>query len=87
MPLSMCSAGDEVEVGDVLCGQNVKKRLHDLGIYDRTRIEVIRNDVSGPLLVRVKDTKLALGRGQADKILVKERTGQKPDDRTGREDG
>ncbi|MFH1642242.1 MAG: FeoA family protein [Nanoarchaeota archaeon] len=70
MPLAMCSEGEEVKVNCVDCGAGLKKRLCDLGLYDGSIINIVKNDVSGPVIIKLKDSKLAIGRGQANKILV-----------------
>ena len=68
----MAKEGDTIHVDRVECGCGLKKRLCDLGLYDKTTIRVVKNDVSGPVIVCVKDSKLAIGRGQANKIFVSE---------------
>jgi len=70
IPLAMCEEGDEVEIHCVDCGYGIKRRLCDLGLYDNTKIKVIKNDISGPIIVKVKDSKIMIGRGQANKIMV-----------------
>lgn len=70
IPLAMCTNNSEVKIHFVGCGQELKKRLCDFGIYNNTKIKVVKNDVSGPIIVKVKDTKIVLGRGQANKIFV-----------------
>jgi ferrous iron transport protein A len=72
MPLAMCREGDDAEVQCVDCGRGLKRRLCDLGLYGGTKIKVIKNDISGPIIVSVKDSKLVIGRGQANKIMVEE---------------
>ena len=72
IPLAMVNEGETVTISYVDCGIGLKKRLCDLGLYDNTSIKVIRNDISGPIIIKVKDSNLAIGRGQANKILVKE---------------
>ena len=70
MPLAMCQEGEEVEIHCVGCGHRIKRRLCDLGLYDNTKIKIIKNDISGPIIVKVKNSKLVIGRGQANKIFV-----------------
>ena len=70
MPLSMSGEGTEVTIHCVNCGFGLKRRLCDLGLYDGTRVKVVKNDVAGPIIIKVKDSKLVLGRGQAQKIMV-----------------
>lgn len=45
-------------------------RLSALGFSVGVRVIVLRNDRRGPLVVLVRGTRVALGRGAADKILV-----------------
>jgi ferrous iron transport protein A len=76
MPLAMCNEGKKVVIYCVDCDRGIKKRLCDLGLYDGTKIRVVKNDISGPMIIKVKDSKLIIGRGQANKIRVEE-VGQK----------
>lgn len=70
MPLTMVTEGKTVKINEIKCGQVLKKRLSELGLYENTSIKVIKNSVSGPLVINLKDSKFVLGRGQANKILV-----------------
>jgi len=72
MPLAMAREGETVLVQFVDCGKELKRRLCDLGLYDNTKIKIVKNDISGPIVITVKDSKLVIGRGQANKILVGE---------------
>ena len=47
------------------------KRLADMGFVPGDEIQVVSNGVPGPLVVLVKGSRLVLGRGMAEKILVK----------------
>ncbi len=49
---------------------NVRCRLLDMGLVPGTRVKVINNQNRGPILVEVRDSKMALGRGLASRILV-----------------
>jgi ferrous iron transport protein A len=51
-------------------GQDLMSRLTALGLVAGTPVEVLQNRGRGPLLVRVRDTRIALGRGEAVKVLV-----------------
>jgi ferrous iron transport protein A len=50
-----------------------------MGISVGCQIEVLQNPAHGSLLVLVRDTRIALGRGVAAKILVKESDREQPD--------
>jgi Fe2+ transport system protein FeoA len=41
-----------------------------MGLLANVFVEVLRNDFHGQLIVRVKSTKVVLGRGMAQKVLV-----------------
>ncbi len=70
MPLSVAAEGEHVRIRCVDCGKGVKKRLCELGLFDGTEIEIVKNERSGPMILKVKESKLVLGRGQAEKITV-----------------
>jgi len=60
--------GDKVRIKCVSCGINFKRRLIDLGLFDGAEVEVTKNDKFGPLILKIFNSKIALGRGQATKI-------------------
>ena len=72
MPLPMASPGKVVQVADIRGGWGLTRRLADMGLLPGTNIRVISNQMAGPLVVEVKGTRLALGYGMAQKILVTE---------------
>lgn len=69
-PLSSVSPGSLVFFGKACGGCGFTARLAALGLVPGAPIEVCRNDGRGPLLVRVKDSRIMLGRGMAEKLLV-----------------
>ena len=50
-------------------GKKLKHRLTELGLTPGVALTVIQ-DNGGPLLVSVRDSRVALGRGMADKMFV-----------------
>ena len=70
LPLSDASAGSTVKVTDIDAGRGLTARLAAMGLIPGTQIAVSVNDRKGPVVVMVKDSKIALGRGMAEKILV-----------------
>ena len=60
--------GDKIKINYVECGMNFKRRLSELGLYDGAEIEIIKNDKFGPLLIKIFNSRIALGRGEAEKI-------------------
>lgn len=51
-------------------GQELVSRLSAIGLVTGTPVEVLQNSGRGALLVRVRDSRIAVGRGEALKILV-----------------
>jgi len=45
-------------------------RLREMGFYEGQRITVLQNRGSGPLVVKLRDSRMVLGRGLAMKILI-----------------
>lgn len=70
-PLAFFEPGREVEVVGFRAGFGLQRRLAEMGIYPGVRLRVI-NSGPGPVLVEVWGGRLALGRGVAMKIWVRE---------------
>jgi ferrous iron transport protein A len=51
-------------------GNDLVNRLAALGLTEGASLVLRQNPRQGPLLVSVRDTRIALGRGEAAKILV-----------------
>ena len=60
--------GDQIKIMNLDCGQAFAKRLCELGVFNGMAIEIIKNDKFGPLIIKIFDSRIALGRGQASKI-------------------
>ncbi len=69
-PLAMSREGETVLVREIRSGLKLKKRLGELGLYEGTSVKIVRNRASGPVMVKVLDSQLILGRGESLKILV-----------------
>jgi ferrous iron transport protein A len=76
--LEQFPVGSHGYVRELQCGQRLAGRLAALGLTLGAKIEVLQNPGNGPLLVLVRGTRLALGRGQAVKILVGETQDERP---------
>ncbi|RLE60539.1 MAG: ferrous iron transport protein A [Thermoprotei archaeon] len=70
MPLSMLSEGESGIVVDIEGGRGLIRRLLELGFTPGTRVKVLKVSPPGPLLVEVRESRIALGRGVAMKVLV-----------------
>ena len=62
--------GEHALVHQILGGREFCNRLLVLGFTIGAEVEVIQNYGYGPIIVSVKDSRVALGRGEAKKILV-----------------
>jgi len=70
MTLAMGNADEKLKILQVGHGEKFKKRLSDMGIYKDAQVKIIKNDIPGPLIIDIKGSRLILGRGQAQKIMV-----------------
>ncbi len=72
IPLSMAKQGSTVQVSSIAAGREFNRRLAEMGIFPSVKLAVIKNAGAGQFVVRIKDTRLVLGRGMAHKIMVTE---------------
>jgi ferrous iron transport protein A len=70
MPLSMLSAGEEAQLVDIRGGHGIRRRLSAMGLNPGMKVTVVQNAMRGPIILGVMDSRIALGRGMAHKILV-----------------
>ncbi|HIE51403.1 MAG TPA: ferrous iron transport protein A [Armatimonadetes bacterium] len=70
-PLSLMHPGERGEIVGLQGGRGLVSRLNALGLTVGTEIEVVNNAFVGPLIVLVRDSRLVLGRGEANKIIVR----------------
>lgn len=70
MPLTIVQAGGRVRVLAVEAGHGLQGRLAAMGLIPGVEIEVLQNIMNGPFMISVKGSKIALGRGMAQKIMV-----------------
>lgn len=68
-PLSFAENGEIGVVTEIRGGKMLRNRLRNLGITEGTVIEVIYN--TGNVIVAVKDTRIAVGFGMAQKIMFR----------------
>jgi len=69
MPCGLLNAGERAEVVAITrgnCG-----RMEDMGIRAGKILEMLQNGGRGPVLVKVDETRIAMGRGMAMHILVR----------------
>lgn len=72
MKLIDAKTGQHVFMVSLEGGQESEKRLVDMGLLPGVLIKVLQNSGIGPVTVNVKGSKVALGHGLAQKIIVRE---------------
>jgi len=70
MPLNLVDQNQEVILVSIQGGLKMKQRLADLGLNIGMTIRVLKKASGGPMIIAVKDSRLALGWGMANRILV-----------------
>ena len=68
-PLTGLPVGQPACLVCVNAGRRLKRRLAELGLTPGVEMMVLQNN-GGPLLLSVRDSRLALGRGMAAKVEV-----------------
>jgi len=71
MPLAMVSPGEVVQVVGVRAGWGFRRRLADMGLTPGVTIGVLNSQVPGPIIIDLRGSRLVLGYGMAQKILVR----------------
>ena len=69
MPLAFMKPGDSGVVKRVGATDDVKRFLANLGFVDGSQVTVI-SEIHGDLIVNVKDSRVAIGREMASRIMV-----------------
>ncbi len=70
MPLAMAKSGERVKIKEIAGGRIARSRMADLGIRIGDSVEIINNNGMGRLILGCGCTRLAIGRGVAQKIMV-----------------
>lgn len=68
-PLNAVSEGNIVLIENISGSEITNKRLMEMGFSKGTPVKMMRNDI-GALIVMVGETRLALARALAQKIIV-----------------
>jgi ferrous iron transport protein A len=75
--LGAVRGGESAKIVGMEGGHHFLSRLASLGFTPGARLKMVQNYGHGPLIVKLRDTRVALGRGEAEKILVEPVTGAK----------
>jgi ferrous iron transport protein A len=74
MPLSALRPGEQGVVVELSGGRGLLGRMASLGFTPGAEVTVVQNFGRGPLIARVRDARIALGRGEAGRIRVRRRS-------------
>lgn len=69
MPLSMLDFGSTRRILKVIGQDKVRHHLNNLGLVEGAEVEVV-NSMAGNLILNVKNTRVALDKALANKIIV-----------------
>ena len=68
-PLTLAPIGQDLRLCRLCQGRKMARRLAELGLTPGVCLRVVQ-DAGGPLLVSVRNSRVALGRGIADRLTV-----------------
>ncbi|MCI8397943.1 MAG: ferrous iron transport protein A [Oscillibacter sp.] len=69
MPLSMAKTGETVTIRKITGKDEVRQHLAELGFVVDGDVTVV-NEIGGNLIVQVKDSRVALDRSMANRIMI-----------------
>ena len=70
LPLTMAAPGQRLKLVEIAAKNGLRHRLTELGLTPGVEFRVLQSQ-GGPLLLAIHDSRLAVGRGMAQKILVR----------------
>jgi ferrous iron transport protein A len=74
VPLTALHPGEQGIVVELAGGRGLLGRMACLGFTPGAEVTVTQNFGRGPLIARVRDARIALGRGEAGRLLVRRRS-------------
>lgn len=77
IPLTRLDTDQQGAVAELHGGRGFVSRLATLGFTPGAPLKMVQNFGFGPIIVLVRDTRIALGRGEASKIWVQRRDGER----------
>ena len=70
VPLALVTAGEQVRLARIDAGRGLQGHLASLGLLPGAVFTVASGSSHGPVVVAVGESRIALGRGMAHKIMV-----------------
>ena len=71
-PLTESIKDNIVRIVLVSGGHGFRQRMSELGIIPNSFIKIIKNDNIGPIIVMVKNARIAIGRGMGKRIFYEQ---------------
>ncbi len=68
MPLSMAKSGETVVIRKITGRDEVRQHLAELGFVVESKVTVV-NEVAGNMILQVKDSRIALDKSMANRIM------------------
>lgn len=68
-PLTMAKAGDTVTIRKITGKDEVRLHLAELGFVVDSQVTIV-NEIAGNLIVQVKESRLALDKTMANRIMI-----------------
>lgn len=69
MPLTMAKAGETVTIRKITGKDEVRQHLAELGFVVEGTVTVV-SELAGNLILQVKDSRIALDRSMANRIMI-----------------
>lgn len=69
MPLSMAKTGEIVVIKKITGKDEIRQHLAELGLVVEETVKVV-SEVGGNLIVQVKDSRIALDKTMANRIMI-----------------
>ena len=69
MPLPIAKTGETVTIRKITGKDEVRQHLAELGFVVDAAVTVV-NEIAGNLILQVKDSRVALDRGLANRIMI-----------------
>ena len=69
MPLTMAKAGDTVTIQKITGKDEVRQHLAELGFVVGETVTIV-SEISGNLIIQVKESRIALDKTMANRIMI-----------------
>lgn len=71
IPLIMLTPHTKAIIVRLNGGKNFFEKMNSLGIYKGAEIEIINKFHNGPIIIKIGESRLAIGRRMAERIFVR----------------